>query len=227
MPVQRGYRDACGIAHALDLVGERWALLVVRELIFGSKRFSDLQRGLPAASPNALTDRLRELTAAGIVRRRRLPPPGGAWVYELTEWGRGLEPILVSLGDWAVRSSLRDRTAFLSTDSLMLTIRTYYRPGTAAPGGVVGIRLRDDRVGDGFGVWLDRDGAHPRHEIPPHPDATLTATPAGLAAVFGDRPALTRALRDGGIRLAGDRRLAARLLGGIRIPEPAPAEARR
>jgi DNA-binding HxlR family transcriptional regulator len=231
MPVQRGYRDACGIAHALDLVGERWALLVVRELIFGSKRFSDLQRGLPAASPNALTDRLRELAAVGIVRRHRLPPPANAWVYELTEWGRGLEPILVGLGDWAVRSSLLDGTAFLSTDSLMLTIRTYYRPDAKAPSGVVDIRLRHEAdpagVGDRIGVWLDQHGAHPRREIPPHPDTTLTATTAGLAAVFGDRSALTRALRDGRIHLAGDRRLATRLISDIRIPDPAPAEARR
>src|SRR5918992_5265891 len=102
MPVQRGYRQACGVARGLDIVGERWSLLVVRELLLGPKRFTDLQQALPNASPNALSDRLRELTDAGVVRRRRLPPPGQVWVYELTAWGRDLEPVVVALGTWAL-----------------------------------------------------------------------------------------------------------------------------
>ena len=94
MTTMRTYGDGCSSAHALDLVGERWALLIVRDLLFGPKRFSDLTAGLPQASPNVLTQRLRELEAAGIVRRRRLPPPASTMVYELTEWGAELEPIL-------------------------------------------------------------------------------------------------------------------------------------
>ena len=93
MTTKRTYGDGCGIAHALDLVGERWALLVVRELLLGPKRFTDLRDGLPNASPNVLSQRLRELEQAGIVQRRKLPPPAGAWVYELTDWGRELKPI--------------------------------------------------------------------------------------------------------------------------------------
>src|SRR6478609_8848130 len=87
MPTSRTYGDGCGIAHAMDLVGERWGLLVVRELLLGPKRFTDLRAGLPNASPNVLSQRLRELEGAGLVRRRKLPPPAASWVYELTEWG--------------------------------------------------------------------------------------------------------------------------------------------
>ena len=95
------YNEACGIAHALDLVGERWALLVVRELVLGAKRYSDLRADLPGISTNVLSHRLDELEDRGVVRRRRLPPPAASWVYELTEWGQELEPIIRQLGSWA------------------------------------------------------------------------------------------------------------------------------
>jgi DNA-binding HxlR family transcriptional regulator len=122
----RSYGDGCGIAHALDLIGERWALLVVRELLLGPLRFSDLRAGLPGASPNVLSQRLRDLEHVGVIRRRRLPPPAAANVYELTEHGAELEPILVALGSWALRSPLAP-AGHLSAVSAMLTLRTYYR----------------------------------------------------------------------------------------------------
>src|SRR5262245_48168316 len=89
---KRSYDDSCLTAHALDLVGERWALLVVRELLLGPKRFTDLRHGLPGISPNVLSQRLDELEHAALVHRRRLDPPASVWVYELTGWGRELEP---------------------------------------------------------------------------------------------------------------------------------------
>src|SRR6266498_1526301 len=98
MPTSRSYGDACGIARALDVVGERWALLVARELLLGPQRFTDLRRALPAASSNLVADRLRELEGHGVIRRRKLPPPAGSQVYELTAWGHELEPILVACG---------------------------------------------------------------------------------------------------------------------------------
>ncbi len=104
---RRWYEDACAAAHALDLVGERWALLVMRELIFGPRRFSDLRGSLPGISANVLTQRLEGLEAAGVLRRRRLAPPAAAQVYELTEWGRESEPIFQALGRWAARSPTR------------------------------------------------------------------------------------------------------------------------
>src|SRR3954469_17558802 len=94
----RSYEDRCGIARALDVVGERWALLVVREMLLGPKRFTDLRAGLPKLGPDILSQRLRDLEEAGIVRRGKLPPPAASRVYELTEWGQELEPVLMALG---------------------------------------------------------------------------------------------------------------------------------
>src|SRR5215212_7448930 len=100
-PPRRSYEDACAAAHALDLVGERWALLVMRELIFGPKRFGELRASLPGISANVLTQRLAGLESAGVARRRRLPPPASVQVYELTDWGYESEPIFQALGRWA------------------------------------------------------------------------------------------------------------------------------
>src|SRR5690348_1683989 len=104
MPSKRTYSDRCGVARALDLVGERWALLVVRELLFGPKRFSDVRAGLPHVSPNVLSERLRDLAGAGLLTSRRLGPPVSADVYELTPRGRELAPVLIELGRWGSRA---------------------------------------------------------------------------------------------------------------------------
>ena len=118
----RTYDDGCGIAHALDLVGERWALLVVRELLLGPKRFTDLRAGLPGVSANILSQRLRELEAEGIVERATLPPPAGVAVYALTPRGAELEPVVLALGAWGVRSPTLPRDAHLGVDSVILSL---------------------------------------------------------------------------------------------------------
>src|SRR4051794_8066328 len=120
MAGRRTYGDSCGIARALDLVGERWALLVVRELMLGPKRFTDLRAGLRNLSADVLAQRLRQLEAAGVVRRRTLPPPAGSRVYELTDWGRDLEPALLALGRWGSRAALPPGSGPLGADALML-----------------------------------------------------------------------------------------------------------
>src|SRR5918997_4932868 len=123
--VQRGrYDDACGTAHALDLIGERWALLVMRELMLGPKRFSDIRADLPGISANVLTQRLEGLEAAGVLVKKRLPPPASAQVYELTPWGYEAEPIFQALGRWAARSPTHDPSLPLSSVSLLLSFRT-------------------------------------------------------------------------------------------------------
>src|SRR5215204_3954481 len=131
MATMRTYCDGCAAAHALDLVGERWALLVVRELLLGPKRFTDLRAGLPNVSPNVLAQRLRELERAGVVWRRKLPPPAASRVYELTEWGLELEPVITQLGRWGARSPSRPRDAALGVDSLILSLRTMFDAGAA------------------------------------------------------------------------------------------------
>ena len=120
----RWYGDACGSAFAMELIGERWSLLVVRELMLGARRFSDLRAGLPGISAKVLTERLTSLEAAGVLAKRTLPPPGKAQVYELTDWGYAAEPVLQETGRWAARSGAHDPTLPLSAASLMMSMRT-------------------------------------------------------------------------------------------------------
>src|SRR2546423_10585022 len=121
MPVQRSYHDRCGLAHALDLVGERWALLVVRELVFGAKRYTDLQADLPGISTNVLSRRLDELEQAGVVRKSKLVPRAAAWAYELTARGQALEPIMRQLGLWGASSGSLPRDEHVSVNALMMS----------------------------------------------------------------------------------------------------------
>src|SRR5215213_4261178 len=122
----RSHRDGCGIAHASELLGQRWALLVVRELLLGPKRFTDLRAGIPDISPNVLGQRLRELEESAIVSRRKLAPPAAAQVYELTEWGRELESAVLALGRWATASPSFPRDAEMGPDSLILALEATY-----------------------------------------------------------------------------------------------------
>src|SRR3954449_7304361 len=131
MAGKRSYNDRCGIARALDVVGERWALLVVRELLLGPKRFSDLRAGLRTIGPDVLAQRLRDLEAAGILRRAKLPPPTAAQVYELTDRGRELEPVVLALGAWGSRAAFPSGDARLGVDSAVLALKTLFDPASA------------------------------------------------------------------------------------------------
>jgi len=183
---RRRYDDACGTAHALDLIGERWALLVMRELMLGPKRFGDLRNDLPGISANVLTQRLEGLEAAGLLLRRRLPPPASAQVYELTPWGYEAEPIVQSLGKWAARSPAHDPTLPISATSVMLSFRTMFDPARAGDFKArIGFRLGAEsflaRVEDGRfeNGRAEIEGA----------DVVFTGTPTGLAAfVYGGQP---------------------------------------
>jgi DNA-binding HxlR family transcriptional regulator len=217
----RTYGDGCAIAHGLDLVGERWALLVVRELLLGPKRHTDLRRGLPNASPNVLSERLRELERAGVIRRRTLPPPAGSRVYELTEWGRGLEQILISLGRWAARSPSRVPDApIVSVDSIILALRELFEPGSAQ-GLRAGyeLRLGADHfriaVADGE-LEVVRGGAHDA-------DATIATDPDTLNSVLWGGVSLADAQRSGRMTIDGDPAAATRFVSLFPVPEPSPA----
>jgi DNA-binding HxlR family transcriptional regulator len=204
---RRRYEDACGTAHALDLIGERWSLLVMRELMLGPRRFGDLRGSLPGLSANVLTQRLEGLEGAGIIRRRRLAPPASVQVYELTDWGREAEPIVRGLGKWAARSPLHDPTLPLSAVSLILSLRTMFDADKAAGVDVtLGLRFGEEAftvtVRDGE-LDADRGEAiRPDAVISGRPDAfagliygfrTLEALEGeGLLAVAGDRAALER-----------------------------------
>ncbi len=218
MATMRSYDDGCAAAHALDLVGERWALLVVRELLLGPKRFTDLRAGLPGASPNVLAQRLRELEGAGVVVRRKLPPPAASRVYELTDWGKDLEPVIIRLGRWGVRSPSKPRDAEIGVDSLILSFRTMFDPRAAE--GIEAsyeIKLGEDRfraeVADGR-FEIERGGAE-------RPDAIMESDPGTLASLVYEGRPLEEALRTGEIRIEGDRSAVERFLSLFPMPEPA------
>src|SRR5438132_5728083 len=128
MASKRTYGDRCGVARALDLVGDRWALLVVRELLLGPKRFTDLRDGLPHLGPDVLSQRLRELEQAGIVHRHKLARPAASRVYELTARGHELEPVVLGLGRWGSRAPLPAQGAVFGPDSVMLALKTLFAP---------------------------------------------------------------------------------------------------
>ena len=215
---RRRYEDACAAAHALDLVGERWALLVMRELMLGPKRFSDLRAGLPGISASVLTQRLEGLEAVGVVARRRLPPPAAAQVYELTEWGYESEPIFQALGRWAARSPAHDPALPFSPASLMLSLRTMLDPARAK--GIearVGFRLGEEsflahlaggRIEIAAGTL---DGA----------DAVLSGSAPVLAGVIYGGRRLEELEAEGVLHIEGNRALAERLAGLFPLPSKA------
>jgi len=214
----RTYDDGCAAAHALDLVGERWALLVVRELLLGPKRFTDLRAGLPNASPNVLAQRLRDLEAAGVVRRRRLPPPAASKVYELTEWGRDLEPVIISLGKWGVRSPSKPPDAELGIDSLILSFRTMFDP-QRAEGLEAGYEVRLGE--DSFRAEVAGGRLVIERGFADAPDAIFETDAGTLAALVYDDLGLDGALDSGDIRIEGNREAAERFLTLFPLPEPA------
>jgi DNA-binding HxlR family transcriptional regulator/putative sterol carrier protein len=215
----RTYDDGCAAAHALDLVGERWALLVVRELLLGPKRFTDLRAGLPHASPNVLSQRLRELEGAGVVRRRKLPPPAASRVYELTDWGLDLEPVIVRLGRWGARSPSKPRDAALGVDSLILSFRTMFDP-RAAEGLDATFELR---FGEDVFCAVVADGKFEvERGTADRPDATVMTDSEILAGLVYEGRDLAAALRSGDLKIEGDRSAVERFVGLFPLLEPAP-----
>jgi DNA-binding HxlR family transcriptional regulator len=218
----RRYVDACAAAHALDLVGERWALLVVRELMTGPKRFSDLRAGLPGISANILTQRLEGLEALGVLLRKELPPPSASKVYELTEWGYESEPIFKALGRWAARSPYHDPTLPFSNASFVLSLRTMFDAKLAAGMDArIGFRLGVETflahvAGDGIDVARGEvDGAA----------TVMRGTAAAVAgAIYGGLP-FEALEQEGMLTIEGDRELAKRFAGLFPLPEKAQAPA--
>lgn len=222
MAGNRSYGGQCGVARSLDVIGERWALLIVRELLLGPKRFNDLLAGLPGASPNVISQRLRELVGHGVIRQRELPPPARVHVYELTDWGRELEPVILHLGRWGDRAPIPEG-AQDSLDSVLLALQ-----GMADPARVLG--RYELRIGaDTFAIDGSSGSVRIRRGTADQPDATAT-TDLGTfhAVVFGQRPAAD-AIASGDLRLDGNPAAAGRLtdlLLALIAPAPQPALAR-
>ena len=208
MPTNRSYGDACGIARALDVVGERWALLVVRELLLGPQRFSDLRRALARASSNLVADRLRELETRGVIGRRRLPPPASSTVYELTEWGRELEPIVLALGTWGLRVPLPAEPTTLSATSVLIYLRCAGRPTRAA---TYRVEL-DDRV---WTVRTEAGAVQVEVGEPAAPEASIRTDPKAFNALLEDPVSLDAAISDGTASVSGHLPALRRLLRSV------------
>jgi DNA-binding HxlR family transcriptional regulator/putative sterol carrier protein len=218
---RRKYDDGCAVSHALDLIGERWALLVVRELLLGPKRFTDLLAGVRGASPDVLTQRLRGLTETGVVRRRRLGPPAAAWVYELTDWGAELGPTVVGLARWANRSPGMRYDAPLGTDSAVLSLEALFDPDAAAGlDATIALRLGEEW----FRIHIaDGQLKITRGEID-HSDVTIDTDPANLLSLLRTNRRLDEALTSGDLRVAGDRALVEQFRRLFPTPQPIPAD---
>jgi DNA-binding HxlR family transcriptional regulator/putative sterol carrier protein len=220
MDTLRTYGDGCAIALGLDVVGERWALLVVRELLLGPKRYTDLRRGLPNASPNVLTQRLGELERAGVIRRRKLPPPAGTRIYELTDWGRELEETVISLGRWAARSPSGLSDGPIGADSMILALRSRFDPGAARE-----LRARYElRLGeDRFRVEVAGDRLDIARGDADEADATIDTDPDTLAAVLWGGRSLADAQRSRKMTIDGDETAVERFARLFPMPEAAAA----
>ena len=189
----RSYRQHCGVARALDLVGERWALLVVRELVLGPKRFTDLQRGLPGIATNVLSQRLRQLERDGVVARRVLPPPAASTVYELTGYGRELVPIMLEFGRWGARTmGERGPGQALRSEWLAVAFQAFYQPQAAeGVSATIGFAFDDGA----FTVDFDDGRLEIRPGRPEQADLTVTADPQALVGFLARAPVPVDALR--------------------------------
>lgn len=210
------------MAQGLNIVGERWALLVVRELLLGPKRFSRLRSDLPGISPNVLSQRLTELESAGVVRRRKLAPPADAWVYELTDWGADLESVIIQLGRWGASSPTFNHEQGLSVTSAVLAQRTMFQPEAAASIQLnVGMMLE----GQSFHAQVNSEclriepaSAASAAEM----DVTLATDAKTLASLLFTERKLTDAVDAEEAVVHGDATAVEQYLALFRLPQPAP-----
>jgi DNA-binding HxlR family transcriptional regulator len=215
MSAKRTYGDRCGVARALDLVGERWALLVVRELLLGPKRFTDLRTGLPHVSADILAQRLRELEESGIVRRGKLPPPAGSRIYELTERGQELEPIILALGRFGSVAPFPPGEAEIGVDAVVVALKSLFSASAADDlSASYELRLGEQhfsvRVGDGR-LEVTRGSAAA-------PDAIIESDPGTLATVLWHGRKVEEARRAGDLAIEGDLRAVKRFLALFGLP---------
>jgi DNA-binding HxlR family transcriptional regulator len=218
MAKKRTYGEACGIPRALDRVGERWALMIVRELLLGPKRFTDIRAALPGLSSDILAQRLRELDAAGVLHRHKLPPPAASQVYELTEWGLQLEPVIVALGRWGARAPAAPSTAGMSFDAHILSLRTLFDPEAAGDfEATFDLRLEDQR----FRARVAHGALEVARGETGDADAVVTSDPGTVLALAHRRLELDEALESGALELEGNRAAFERFVGLFPMPEPA------
>lgn len=215
---KRWYEDACGTALALEFLGERWSLLIVRELMLGPRRFGELKADLMGISANVLTQRLESLERAGILTRRKLPPPANVQVYELTQWGYESEPIFQTMGRWATRSPLHDPTLPLSPVSAMLSLRTMIKPDRPELKMTVGFRF----PGASFVGRLDADDLAIEPGETDDADVVFETDPTRFVSLIYGKWPFEESEAEGRLRLTGDRVLAQKFVDLFALPETLP-----
>ncbi len=223
MSRKKPYEDGCATAHALDLIGERWALLIVRELIPGPKRFSDIKAALPGVSSNILTNRLHDLEAGHVLIRDQLPPPVAAQVYRLTQWGAELEPLIMAIGAWAAKSPALVPGKPMSAASVMLSFRTMFC-AERARGKSMKLALALDGVphratveGANFTIELGEMEA---------PDVSVSGDPNLLAGIVYGGLSIESA-EQSGLHILGSRELLATFATFFPLPQKAEATAQQ
>lgn len=205
----------------MDIIGERWALPVMRELMLGPRRFSDLRRSLPLLSANVLTQRLAGLEEAGIVAKKLLPAPANVQVYALTPWGQEAGPIFQVLGRWAARSPQHDPMRPFSPVSLLLSMRTMIDNARAdAEETKLGFRIG----GEDFFLTTGAAGVQIGRGLPEQPDLTFTGSTHAIAGALYAGAPLDALIAAGELTLEGDRALADRYVTLFPMPDKAPVE---
>jgi len=219
MPTKRTYRDlgdACRAANALDLVGDRWTLIVVREVILGPKRFADLQESVRGITPAVLADRLRSLQEAGIIEQVVLPDLSRTRAYVATDWGRGLESVLESLGRWYSAGPDPSTAGGMTPDAMVLAMRTMAPPAPSGEVPILALRLYDGRRPDPpvreYRVAPIDGSLDIRAGAVSVPAAIVTAESTVWSRVLFDDLPLPRAERDGTVRVEGDRAAVVRVV---------------
>ncbi|MFI9730844.1 winged helix-turn-helix transcriptional regulator [Streptomyces sp. NPDC052092] len=205
MPPRRSYDQYCSAARALDVVGDRWTLLIVRELLAGPRRYTDLHADLPGVSTDVLASRLKDMERDGLTTRRRLPPPGAAYVYELTSRGRELLPVLQALGTWG-EPELGERRP---TDAVRAHWFALPLLRSLKGEGLVEVRLEEGRFH--LHVGAQEGPVHGDGPAPRDPDAVLTLDTATCTAVSRGTLPLAEAIRTGHVEVVGDTPLAKQL----------------
>jgi DNA-binding HxlR family transcriptional regulator/putative sterol carrier protein len=207
---RRSYDQYCPAARALDVLGERWTLLIVRELLLGPKRYTDLLGGLPGIGPNVLADRLRHLQAAGVVERSSLPPPAASMVYELTPLGQGLRPVVLSLMTWGLHFLGTPKRGESSNPGWLLQMLEAGADRDAARG----VRESYQFCVDGTVLHVDvDDGRVEAHEGPAHDPALVSTTDLDTFLALGARSiAPADAVADGRLEFEGDPEAAERAI---------------
>lgn len=213
----RSYRQQCGLARALDVLGERWTILVLREMAMGPRRYKDLLDSLTGIGTNLLAERLRTLEVAGVIRSVLLPPPASVRAYELTEFGEQLRPILSQLAVWGLALPLDERAESRASWTLMIMGAMADPDKVGALNAIVELHVGDEVMW----VYTDNDGAQLRFgPAAIAPDLVIETDVQTFTGLAEGRLSPTQELNNGSVAAQGDRKLLTKFFRTFRLPQP-------